>query len=283
MRRSTEWPRLKPRFTLNILACIVTLCASLLWGPGAPASAAGPDIPEPRGDIYIQDFEGLLAEQQVRELNALGRALEDRTGTQIAVLTVPTLNGYTVEEYALQAFRKYRLGSKEQNNGVLLLLSMGDGEPGNRPLRIEVGYGLEGALPDGKIGRILDQVTIPYLREGQPGTAIVETYKTLYNEVTREYGVEDELAPQEVAVPQSSAGENGGGRFSAGWLLLIVAFLAVDFIFFRGMMTMLLISMLGRGGGRGGGGYGGGGGFGGGGFGGGGGGTSGGGGASRRF
>ncbi|GIP53985.1 MULTISPECIES: TPM domain-containing protein [Paenibacillus] len=262
---------------LRIVSLLLLACV-LLGGP-APLFAA-PNIPEPQGDIYVQDFENLLTAEQARELNSLGRALEDRTKAQIAVLTVPTLDGYTVEEYALQALRKYGLGDQKLNNGVLLLLSMEDGEPGNRPLRIEVGYGLEGALPDGKVGRILDQVTIPYLVNNHPGEAIVETYKTLYNEVAREYGVEGTLTPQEIAVPEAPAGNGGDGRLSSGWIILIIAFLAVDFIFFRGMMTMFLISILGRGGGSGGGGgFGGGGG----GFRGGGGGSSGGGGASRRF
>lgn len=262
---------------LRIVSLLLLACV-LLGGP-APLFAA-PNIPEPQGDIYVQDFENLLTAEQTRELNSLGRALEDRTKAQIAVLTVPTLDGYTVEEYALQALRKYGLGDQKLNNGVLLLLSMEDGEPGNRPLRIEVGYGLEGALPDGKVGRILDQVTIPYLVNNQPGEAIVETYKTLYNEIAREYGVEGTLTPQEIAVPEAPAGNDGDGRLSSGWIILIIAFLAVDFIFFRGMMTMFLISILGRGGGSGGGGgFGGGGG----GFRGGGGGSSGGGGASRRF
>ncbi|MEF2967634.1 TPM domain-containing protein [Paenibacillus sp. M1] len=259
----------KPAFAL-------LLAVALLWG--ASRAYAAPAIPEPQGDIYVQDFEGLLNAEQAAALNRLGRALDDKTEAQIAVLTVPSLEGYSVEEYALQAFRQYGLGGERQNNGVLLLLSMEDGEPGNRPLRIEVGYGLEGALPDGKVGRILDQVTIPYLVNGQSGEAIVETYKTLYNEVAKEYGVEDELAPQDVSLPAGAGGKTGSRNISLGWMLFIVLFLAVDFIFFRGTMTLFLLAMLGRGG-RGGGGFGGGGG----GFRGGGGGSSGGGGASRRF
>ncbi|NWL89934.1 MULTISPECIES: TPM domain-containing protein [unclassified Paenibacillus] len=249
---------------------------SLLF-PFSLVADAAPKIPAPRGDIYVQDFEKLLSSDQMYELNRLGRALEDKTKAQIAVLTVTSLDGYSVEEYALQAFREFRLGDQKLNNGVLLLLSMEDGEPGNRPLRIEVGYGLEGALPDGKVGRILDQVTIPYLVQNKPGEAIVETYKVLYNEVAKEYGVEDQLTPQNVAVPESPGDEGGG--LPLGWIILVVVFLAIDFIFFGGRMTLFLLAMLSRGGGRGGGG----GGFGGGGFSGGGGGSSGGGGASRRF
>ena len=57
-------------------------------------------------------------------------------------------------------------------------------------LRIEVGYGLEGRLPDGKVGRILDDITIPYLQNQEPNSAIIETYKVLANEVLAEYGIE---------------------------------------------------------------------------------------------
>ncbi|GGG02650.1 TPM domain-containing protein [Paenibacillus aceti] len=271
--------RLSKRLLRNLFRPVLLLLALVsLLVPYSLTAEAAPNIPAPRGDIYVQDFENLLSRDQINELNRLGRALEDKTKAQIAVLTVTSLDGYTVEDYALQAFRQYGLGDQKLNNGVLLLLSMEDGEPGNRPLRIEVGYGLEGALPDGKVGRILDQVTIPYLVQNQPGEAIVETYKVLYNEVAKEYGVEDQLTPQNVVVPESSSGESRD--LPLGWVILLIAFLAIDFIFFGGRMTLFLLAMLSRGGGRGGGG---GGGFGGGGFSGGGGGSSGGGGASRRF
>ncbi|GAA0136622.1 hypothetical protein YSY43_34630 [Paenibacillus sp. YSY-4.3] len=223
----------------------------------------------------MQDFEHLLTAEQSQYLLALGRTLEDRTKAQIAVLTVPSLGDEPIEEYALQALRTYKLGDTKLNNGVLLLVSLGDNQPGNRQVRIEVGYGLEGALPDGKTGRILDQVTIPYIENQQPGQGIFETYKVLYNEVAKEYGVEQELSPQEVTLPKSAA-STGGGGLSPLWVIIIVGFIIIDIVFFRGTFTMLLLSILGRGGGfRGGGG--------GGGFRGGGGGSSGGGGASRRF
>ncbi len=226
----------------------------------------------------MQDFEHLLTAEQSQYLLALGRALEDRTKAQIAVLTVPSLGDEPIEEYALEALRTYKLGDAKLNNGVLLLISLGDNLPGNRQVRIEVGYGLEGALPDGKTGRILDQVTIPYIENEQPGQGIVETYKVLYNEVAKEYGAELELNPQEVTLPDTAGSANsaGSGGLSPLWIIIIVAFIFIDIVFFRGTFTILLLSILGRGG-RGGGGGGGGG------FRGGGGGSSGGGGASRRF
>lgn len=90
----------------------VFILMSVLFISLAPIAMAAPSIPEPHGDIYVQDFENLLTSEQTNELNSLGRALEDRTKAQIGVLTVPSLDGYTVEDYALQALRQYGLGDK---------------------------------------------------------------------------------------------------------------------------------------------------------------------------
>ncbi|GIP24212.1 YgcG family protein [Paenibacillus sp. J22TS3] len=265
----------KPRRLLRWPAALTAALLVLLLLGSAAAAAANLDIPEPTGDIYVQDFEGLLAADQKAELSRLGRALEGATKAQVAVLTVPDFGGADIEQYGNQAFRKYALGNKELNNGVMLLLSMGE-----RQARIEVGYGLEGAIPDGKAGRILDSTTIPYLKENKPDQAIIQTYKALYNEVASEYGVQDKLNPEAVVQPESgaAAGQDGEGGFSILWMIGIAVLIALDFIFFRGAITLTLLSMLGRGGG----GWGRGGGDGGG-FRGGGGGSSGGGGASRRF
>ena len=132
---------------LHSMAIFLFLLVSLI---GSPVSAA---VPKPQGDIYVQDFANLLDDSEKQELIQLGRTLEDQTKAQIAVLTVNSLEDQTPEEYALEAFRTYELGDKELNNGVLLLIANKD-----RKARIEVGYGLEGALPDGKVGQNIGYV-----------------------------------------------------------------------------------------------------------------------------
>ncbi|HEY2491624.1 MAG TPA: TPM domain-containing protein [Paenibacillus sp.] len=259
---------------LTLLSALMVTLFSILTSTVA-WSATG--VPAPSGDIYVQDFENLLSQEQENELRRLGRALEDSTKAQIAVLTVPTLGDLTIEEYANKAFRQYKLGDQKLNNGVLLLLSLEQ-----REVRIEVGYGLEGALPDGKVGRFIDNITIPYIQEDKPDQAIMETYKSLYNEVSIEYNVQDSLSPQSIQLPEVQETSNDKGSFI--WIIIIVIFLVLDFTLFKGAISMTLLSMLGNGRGRGG--RGGGGGYGGGsggGFRGGGGGSSGGGGASRKF
>lgn len=212
-------------------------------------------IPVPEGDIYVQDFAHILNETETAELQSLGRRIEDQTTAQVAVLTVQTIGDSTIEEYANEAFRQYEIGNSKENNGVLLVLSMKD-----QKVRIEVGYGLEGRIPDGKAGRILDEYSIPYLKSQQPNLAVVETYKALAKEVLAEYG-EDGDQPIK---------DEGAGIPS--WLIIILVIIVafIDFKFFGGTLTYLLLSILSRGGGKGGGGHRGGGG-----------GSSGGGGASR--
>lgn len=229
------------------------------------------EFPKLSEDIYIQDIAGILSDEQEEEIRQWGAGLEDATTAQIAVMAISSLEGEPIENYANEAFRHYGIGAEESNNGVLVLLAMED-----REIYIEVGYGLEGALPDGKVGRILDDYAVPYLREDQPDQAILNTYQALYQEVAAEYNWNGE--PVEPQAAASSADDEGGG-LSPIYIVMIV------------LVVLYLMSRGGRGGPGGrvrrrgymgpgtfGGGFGGGGG---GGFRGGGGGSSGGGGAGR--
>lgn len=256
---------------------IALLCFLLLMVSGQGVAA---DFPELTNDIYVQDEVGILSEQQKEELRQLGRGLEDATTAQIMVLVVPTLEGEPIESYANEAFRHYGIGSEEENNGILVVLSLD--EPNNREIYVEIGYGLEGALPDGKVGRILDDYAIPYLSQGNYSEGVINLYEVLYQEVAAEYQWNGE--PVE---PQAAASQQQQEGLPPFMTILIVS----------AILILITGGGGGKGGGRGrrmgrrtiymgpgsfGGGFGGGG-FGGGGFRGGGGGMSGGGGAGRGF
>lgn len=221
--------------------------------PYTGSSVQAATIPAPVGDIYVQDFAHILSENEKNELIEIGRYLDDRTQAQIAVLTVNTLENEPVEEYALQAFREYGLGNKEKNNGVLLLLSLED-----RKIRIEVGYGLEGALPDGKVGRILDSYALPYLEQNNINLAITNTYKQLFNEVSQEYNLDRQAEAEGIEYNDTE------GLSPWTMLILILIFAGIIFLDFRflgGAFTLTLLRMLAAilsRGGRGGGGFGGG-------------------------
>jgi uncharacterized protein len=244
---------------LLFIVVAVSLACSMVGGK------VEAQIPKPEGDIYVQDFAHVLSNDEKNELINLGVQLDKKTKAQIAVLTIPTLNGKNLAEYAVDAFRTYQLGDKKLNNGVLLLLVTGE-----KKIRIEVGYGLEGALPDGKVGRILDQYAIPYLKNGnQANKAIINTYKKLFNEVSNEYHLTNS-SDAKAYTKGSSFSTWKTFAIGIGVVILII----LDMRFFGGTFTYIIINIFSaflRGGGGNGGNKGGGGG------------SSGGGGASRRW
>jgi uncharacterized protein len=121
-------------------------------------------IPNPRArdGTWVTDLAGGLRADTVAKLNAMLGDLQGTTGAEMAVVVVTSLDGQSVEEYAARLFQLWGIGKAAQDNGLLLLWSTGD-----RRVRLEVGYGLEGTLPDGRAGAILDTYIIPRFKAGQ--------------------------------------------------------------------------------------------------------------------
>lgn len=143
------------------------------------------DLPEPSNDFFVNDFANVINEEDEEEIMKIGADLFEQTTAQVVVVTVDSLDGYDVDEYALELGREWGVGSKEANNGVVLLLSVSD-----RKISIQVGYGLEGCVTDVKSGEILDTYAIPYLRDNDFSTGLIEAYKAITAVVCYEYGVE---------------------------------------------------------------------------------------------
>lgn len=135
-----------------------SLAFACLGGLLATARAAQ-EVPELTGRIV--DRAGVISDEVEAELDAELAAFEARTTHQIAVLTVPSLEGRSIEGYSIDVARAWGLGGAEANDGVLLLVVTGD-----RETRLEVGTGLEGLLTDLKSGRILRDVMRPHLSAG---------------------------------------------------------------------------------------------------------------------
>src|SRR5574344_2901975 len=120
------------------------------------------NLPEPTDEFFVNDFANVITEADEQAIFEKSKSLYEATGnsTQVVVATVNSLDGYSVEEYANALFRKWGIGSKDKNDGVLILLAVQD-----RKSRIEVGYGLEGVLTDGGTGKIQDEYMLPYYKE----------------------------------------------------------------------------------------------------------------------
>ena len=125
----------------------------------ATAVQAQPAVPALTGRVV--DGADILEPATEEALTALLAAHEESTSNQVVVLTVPSLEGETVEDVAFRVFNAWGLGQADRDNGVLLLIARDD-----RELRIEVGYGLEGVLTDAQAGRIIRGIIVPAFRNG---------------------------------------------------------------------------------------------------------------------
>lgn len=160
------------------LLAVAVLCLSVLL----PATAKT-NLPAPTDDFFVNDFAGCLTAADAAEMQRLGETLYRDTRAQVVIVTVSSLDGEEIEDYGYDLANEWGIGEEQADSGVLLLLSTGD-----REVRIEVGKGLEGCLPDGKTGRILDNYAIPYLKENDFSTGLAGAYRVLVNEVYTEYG-----------------------------------------------------------------------------------------------
>jgi uncharacterized protein len=271
----------KWRFVLASWLVLVGLCLTAL-----SAAAQATDLPvKPKGDVidvppkptgYVNDYARVLSPTARQQLEALCTEVNDKAKAQIFVVTVPSLGDRTVEDYSFDVATKWGVGPKQTSSGILIFLAVND-----HKYWTQVGYGLEGILPDGKVGGF-GREAVPYLRQGNYDAAVMLMTRRIADVIAQDRGVTLSGAP----LPAARTDGSGQGNISG-----LAAFLILGIVIFA------LYAMMKGGGGRGrGGGSGwwigpliasgmgrggwGGGGFGGGGFGGGGGGFGGGGGGS---
>ncbi|WP_303720232.1 YgcG family protein [Malonomonas rubra] len=144
------------------------------------APAASLDIPQAKG--YVNDSAGLLSQTSKLKLEQFLREFEKSDSTQIVVLTIPTLDGEVLEDYALRVLETWGVGQKEKDNGALLLIAKAE-----RKIRIEVGYGLEGRLTDLLAGRIIDNEITPRFKQGDFDGGVIAGVVGMAEAVRGEY------------------------------------------------------------------------------------------------
>lgn len=239
---------MKKKIVIGVILIFFTFCTNIY----ANVSYS------PTNNFFVNDFANILSSSTESAIQQMAVSTQNATTAQIVVVTVPDLEGRDIEGYSNELFNTWKIGSEEKDNGVLLLISSGD-----RKVRIEVGYGLEGAINDAKAGRILDDVAIPYMKNNDYDTAVLGVVTQLQGIIYNEYGIEGGFDNYE----ENKTVEVISALVPIGFVVL--------FIFLRIFLASKGIFIFGGFGGRGP--FGGGGGFSGGG------GSSGGGGASRGF
>ncbi|MGB2869760.1 MAG: TPM domain-containing protein [Bacteroidota bacterium] len=175
----------------------------------------------------VNDYAGVLSTQTRNDLEAMLKEQESTTSNQIVVLTIQSLEGAVLEEYSLKVAETWKLGQKEKNNGVLLLISKDD-----RKLRIEVGYGLEGSLTDATCNSIIRKEIVPHFKDGNYDAGITAGVKAIIEAVKGEYVAEES---------DSGSGDGGmditGTLFFVGVFLLVVGTHSVIAILNKGFMS----------------------------------------------
>lgn len=206
------------RRTIALRAAALLLVGWLCLLPGhAAAKAAWPAATD---RFFVNDYAGILSDADARTVYEAGVRLYQATDAQVVLVTVQNTGSRTLEDYALGLARDWGIGTKEKNNGVLLLFTV-DGPHS----RIEVGSGLEGALPDSKAGRILDTYLVPWYAETDAWSEkLTDTYKALVNVTYGEYGMTEEQypLPQELPEEGMTAGDIAQLVVLAAFLLLCI-------------------------------------------------------------
>jgi uncharacterized protein len=222
---------------------------------------------------YVNDFAGVLSPQTVQSLNMLCGQLDHRANAQIAIVTIHSLDDDDIDDFATRLEEKWKVGRKGSDRGLLLLLAVND-----HKYRIEVGYGLEGILPDGKVGSI-GRTMVPYLQQGNYDQAVTVAMQQIAQVIAADSNIQ--LDPQwsaRAAVRTQAPQQLTGKQILIGLVVLVIIIIVIVKLGGGGLLWFIAGMFFGGGGG--GGGQWGGGGGGGDGFGGFGGGSSGGGGAS---
>jgi uncharacterized protein len=178
---------------LTGMAAAFCAAAMLLVAPAAPAQSL---VPVPALSSPVTDATGTLTPDQVAALDAKLRAFEQQKGSQVAVLVVPTTQPEAIEQYAIRVADAWKLGRGKIDDGAILIVALND-----RKLRVEVGYGLEGALPDAIANRIIDEDIVPQFRRGDYYGGIATGVDRILRVIEGEPLPEPELSPPSSGVP----------------------------------------------------------------------------------
>lgn len=177
--RGASW-----RGRLAALALAPLLLAGLGGGFAIPAGAQASRIavPEPRG--FVNDYAGVIDGATKTRLELLIKELKQKTGSEIAVVTLKSTGEETIDDYAMAIAEKWKPGDPKKDNGVVFLVATAD-----RKMHILTGYGAEGPLPDGKVGEIRDRVALPAFRDGDYSRGIAAATGALAAAIAADEGV----------------------------------------------------------------------------------------------
>jgi len=217
--------------TLPFLVALTILSAAL----GA-RSFAPPDLPRPQ--FYVEDRAQVVNAEHEQALNGILQELEQKTGVQYIILTLDSTGGLPLEQFSIELLDRWQLGQKGQDNGLLFTLAVRD-----RAYRFEVGYGLEGIVPDQYAGQVGREVRTPHLQRGDYSRGIYDANLAVVRRIADNYEVTLTGMPAR-SRPLAEYGPLTGGGAGAGVCCPCCGFLLIL------LLVMMLFGGRGRRGGR---------------------------------
>lgn len=161
------------------------------------------DVPNPQTTkgLYVEDAAGILNPALLQSIDQIARQLESKTGVELAVVTLDSLDGISIEDFAEKLFKRFGIGKKAKDNGILILLS-----PSDRKVRIEVGYGLEPVLTDAVSKRLINEFGIPRFKQGQYAQGLFDLEREVASKVAAAQG--QQMSFGEAPITAESTPEN---------------------------------------------------------------------------
>jgi len=181
---------------------VVLLAAQILWSMNVPALKG-----------RVNDYAGVLNSTQKEQLETLLQDAENKTSSQVVLLTVNSLEGEALEVYSIKVVENWKIGQKEFNNGVLVLLALAE-----KKIRIEVGYGLEPILTDMKTGYITREIILPYFKKGDYYGGLSQGLTAVTGLISRDF----EITPEQLARYQKESKRGKGVHIPFTFIIFVI-------------------------------------------------------------
>jgi len=194
--------RPRPNMAGQAIALVVAALLALATWIEPVFAQQGPQFPQLTG--RVNDAANILPPDVEARLDQKLAALETQSQRQLVIATIPSLDGYDIADYGYQLGRAWGIGSKDRNDGALLIVA-----PDERKLRIEVGYGLEGVLTDGLSSLIINQTIIPQFKAGDMAGGIEAGTDAIIHQLTLPAAEAQKIAQQANAQPESTGFDPG--------------------------------------------------------------------------
>lgn len=198
------------------------------------------NLPSPTKYKYVNDYVGVVDNNSLNKIISIGKELEDKTGAQEIIVVINSTNGIDIESYANNLFRTWGIGESGKDNGLLLLVSIQD-----KSWRVEVGRGLEGAIPDVITNRVMTSLAKPSFVSGNYSEGLLNAYSAFSDYIASEYNTTLDKSlnitlPSNDYATNNSYNTKGIGIVGGIFIFLLI----IDIIFNRGRLFRTLLNLL---------------------------------------